>query len=94
LSELVSIIVPVYNAAPYIEKTIEMVCEQTWPNWEMILVDDASTDDTAERIERMIGAPEPLIVGDYPAKRETVRRAMRISAEVPDCIPRSVCTAA
>jgi teichuronic acid biosynthesis glycosyltransferase TuaG len=34
LSELVSIIVPVYNAAPYIEKTIEMVCEQTWPNWK------------------------------------------------------------
>jgi teichuronic acid biosynthesis glycosyltransferase TuaG len=68
LSELVSIIVPVYNAAPYIEKTIEMVCEQTWPNWEMVLVDDASTDDTAERIERMIGAPEPLIVGDYPGE--------------------------
>ncbi len=40
MSELVSIIVPVYNAALYIGKTIEMVTGQTYPGWELLLVDD------------------------------------------------------
>jgi teichuronic acid biosynthesis glycosyltransferase TuaG len=68
LSDLVSIVVPVYNAARYIEKTIQMVCAQTYRNWELILVDDGSTDHSAEIIEHLIGDPEPLIVGDYPGE--------------------------
>ena len=39
---MVSIVVPVYNAAKYIENTIEMVCRQTYEDWELILVNDAS----------------------------------------------------
>ena len=41
---MISIIVPLYNAAEYIEKTIEMVCRQTYKDWELILVDDGSRD--------------------------------------------------
>lgn len=51
---LVSIIVPVYNAGIYIEETIAMVRAQTFKNWELILVDDCSTDDSRARIERCI----------------------------------------
>lgn len=51
---LVSIIVPVFNAGSYIEKTIAMVRAQTFKNWELILVDDCSTDDSRARIERCI----------------------------------------
>ncbi len=51
---MVSIIVPVYNAANYIEKTIEMVSRQTYKDWELILVDDASTDGSADVIDRII----------------------------------------
>ena len=51
---MVSIIVPVYNAAKYIEKTIEMVGAQTYKDWELILVDDASKDGSAELIEKII----------------------------------------
>ncbi len=51
---MVSIIVPVYNAARYIEKAISMVSEQTYKDWELILVDDASTDGSAEIIEDII----------------------------------------
>lgn len=47
---LVSIVVPVYNAGKYIEKTIRMVQEQTFTEWELILVDDCSTDDSADKI--------------------------------------------
>lgn len=50
LMELVSIIVPVYNAGAYIEETIAMVCAQSYPRWELILVDDCSVDDSRERI--------------------------------------------
>ena len=51
---MVSIVVPVYNAANYIENTIEMVCRQTYKDWELILVDDASRDESAQIIESYI----------------------------------------
>ena len=44
MSGLVSIIVPVYQAQDYIEKTISMVKQQTYENWELLLVDDRSVD--------------------------------------------------
>lgn len=51
---LVSIIVPVYNAGIYIEETIAMVMAQTYKNWELLLVDDCSKDDSRKKIERFI----------------------------------------
>jgi teichuronic acid biosynthesis glycosyltransferase TuaG len=53
-SRMVSIIVPVYNAAKYIEDTINMVSAQTYKDWELILVDDASSDGSADLIEELI----------------------------------------
>lgn len=44
--EMVSVIVPVYNAAKCIADTIMCVKKQTYENWELILVDDGSTDDS------------------------------------------------
>lgn len=44
--ELVSIIMPSYNTASYIQETVESVLKQTYTNWELIIVDDCSTDDT------------------------------------------------
>ena len=41
---LISIIVPVYNVKPYLEKCLASIAAQTYPNKEVILVDDASTD--------------------------------------------------
>lgn len=54
MKELVSIIVPVYRAAAYIAETIAMVEAQTWQEWELLLVDDCSPDDSAEVIRRVL----------------------------------------
>src|SRR5690625_385182 len=45
---LISVITPAYNSEKFIKETIESVQSQTYSNWEMIIVDDCSTDKTAE----------------------------------------------
>ena len=45
---LVSIIMPSYNTAPYISSSIQSLINQTYNNWELIIVDDCSTDNTED----------------------------------------------
>ncbi len=45
---LVSVIMPTYNRSAMLPGAIETVLAQTYPNWELVVVDDASEDDTAE----------------------------------------------
>lgn len=54
--ELVSIITPTYNCGRFIAETIECVLAQTYQNWEMLIVDDCSTDNT-EQVVRQYNDP-------------------------------------
>lgn len=53
MNVLVSIITPTFNSAKYIAETIQSVQNQTYSNWEMIIVDDASSDETITVIEKV-----------------------------------------
>ncbi|MDG9881413.1 glycosyltransferase [Pseudomonas putida CSV86] len=50
---LVSVIIASYNHGPYIEKSIQSVLDQTYPHIELLVIDDGSTDDSVERIQRL-----------------------------------------
>ena len=51
MNNLVSIIMPSYNTGEYIRQTIESVLAQSYINWELIIVDDCSTDNTDEVVK-------------------------------------------
>ena len=49
---LVSIVMPSYNTADYIEETIQSVLNQTYTNWELLIVDDCSSDNTLQILDK------------------------------------------
>ncbi|MCH5341200.1 MAG: glycosyltransferase family 2 protein [Acetatifactor sp.] len=61
MSELVSIIVPVYNVEKVIKETMDSVLAQTYPHWELLLVEDCSKDNSAG------------VIMDYIAEKEDNR---------------------
>lgn len=58
----ISIIVPVYNVAKYIDQSLKSICEQTYKNLEIILVDDGSTDESYECCKKWRECDSRIIV--------------------------------
>ncbi len=50
-NDLLSVVMPAYNSAKYIGNSIKSVLNQTYTNWELLIVEDCSTDNTVEVIK-------------------------------------------
>ncbi len=82
MTPVVSVIVPAYNAAGYIEESLASVTAQTLKNIEIIVVDDASTDDTAAKIEAAMATDarirllrQPVNAGPSAARNRAIDAA-------------------
>ena len=65
VSGLVTVVIPCYNQAHFLTEAIESVLSQSYPNFEVVVVDDGSTDDTSE------------VAGRYPQKVRLIRQENR-----------------
>jgi glycosyltransferase involved in cell wall biosynthesis len=76
---LVSIVVPAYNCAVYVEETFRSVLEQDFSSWEIIFVNDGSTDSTAEVLARLAAEDARVKVIEQPNARQGKARNNGIS---------------
>lgn len=77
MKDLVSIIIPTYNRAYIIEETLNSVLAQTYENWECIIVDDGSTDNTDELIQDYMDKDSRFIYYRRPDSHLSGSSAMR-----------------
>src|SRR3989338_5770839 len=82
MAPTVSVIIPTYNRAHFITEAIASVQAQTFSDWELIVADDGSTDDTRQRLEAIaIREPRLRIISQQntvlPGARNTALREAR-----------------
>ena len=71
---LITINICCYNSSKYIEETIQSVINQTYKNWELIIIDDGSTDNTKNLIKKYLNRNNNIFYfykenGGYPSAR-------------------------
>jgi len=71
----VTVYIPTHNYEKYIEKSIQSVLSQTMDDWELIVINDGSTDDTSEILKRYAEHPKIRIV-------EQVKKGLNITNNI------------
>ncbi|MBB3189406.1 glycosyltransferase family 2 protein [Halomonas cerina] len=81
MDPFISVVIPVYNKVQYIDRAVTSVLAQSYPNFELLLIDDASTDGSPEKIRRytdgrirVLSRTEPG-PGGYAARNLGIREA-------------------
>src|SRR6267378_3350936 len=78
MKPLVSILIPAYNAEHWIAYTLQSAVEQTWPHKEIIVVDDGSTDRTAEVARRFASKNVKVVSTENQGLSAAVNYAYRL----------------
>ena len=71
---LVSIIMPAYNTEKYIQASIDSVLNQTFTNWELIIINDGSTDSTVEIVKENQKRDHRIILINQVNKKQAAAR--------------------
>ncbi|ESU22178.1 hypothetical protein FEDK69T_21580 [Flavobacterium enshiense DK69] len=69
MQPLISIIIPTYNRADLIEETLNSLLDQTYSNWECIIVDDGSSDNSQDVIQNFVEKDQRFKYFDRPSDR-------------------------
>lgn len=77
--DLISIVIPVYNAEKFIEETVESVVNQSYTEWELLLINDGSTDESGAVIEKLAKRYSRIKV--FHLKGEGAAKARNIGTE-------------
>jgi glycosyltransferase involved in cell wall biosynthesis len=76
---LVSICMPAYNAGKYIQEAVNSVLAQTFPIWELIIVNDGSTDDTAATLQKFTDSRISVYDQENAGQCAAANRAFKLS---------------
>lgn len=74
---IVSIITPIYNCEQFLQETIQSVLNQTYTNWELILIDDCSTDNS-------------LSIAETAAQRDSRIRVIKLDQNSGPAVARNI----
>lgn len=74
---MISIVLPTYNGARYLRESVDSILHQTMPDWELIIVDDCSTDETPEIAEEYAGMDSRIRVLHNEANQRVPRSLNR-----------------
>ncbi|HEY5516590.1 MAG TPA: glycosyltransferase family A protein, partial [Pengzhenrongella sp.] len=86
----VSVVVPAYNNAAYIEATVRSVLDQTFQDFELVVADHSSTDDTWELLQQFADHPKVRLLRT-PAGGGAKRNWDRVSQEAQAPLVKLVC---
>ena len=82
-------IIPMYNAAPHVPELIKSLQEQTNPNWEAVIIDDMSDDDTIFMVNHSVGSDERFTFVVNKEKKWALKNVVENSTSIAkekDCI--------
>jgi glycosyltransferase involved in cell wall biosynthesis len=77
MSELISIIIPLYNREHLVKETLESILSQTYQNWECVIVDDGSTDRSLEVVNAYAKIEPRIKIFERPSDRAKGANACR-----------------
>ena len=87
VKEMISIVLPVYNAEEYLKKSIESILHQTYPAWELIIIDNGSEDDSYRICQEYAKNEERILVlHQYQNKGVSAARNLGVEKATGDYI--------